>query len=66
MGWVTHGVRAKMESDKGFRNNVAEPQTRICQQKTRPPEMTPWSYADLSFEQTLTHTLNPTSFSPKP
>ncbi len=28
MGWVCHGVRAKMESDKGFRNIVAEIQTR--------------------------------------
>ncbi len=34
MGWVVHGVRAKMESDKRFRYNVAEPQTRIYQLKT--------------------------------
>ena len=33
MGWVCHGVRAKMESDKGFRNNVAESQARIINKR---------------------------------
>ncbi len=33
VGWAYHGVRVKMELDKGFRNNVAKIQTRIYQQK---------------------------------